>query len=801
MNVLLQDLRFALRMAARQPAFALTATAILALGIGANTAMFSVVNGVLIEPLPYPGSDRIAALWMSAEREGLDRFPMTHAHFDVYRQADSFEKSAVYWRTSVTLTGVESPQRLTTGYVSQQFFEVLGVTPAMGRGFVAGEDARDPAQVAVLGDGLWRRVFGADPEIVGKAVRLDGRSVTIVGVAPQGFEFPADVELWQPIGVDPSQAGAYFLRFIARLKAGVSPVQAKAETDQLGRQFALSRPDVHPDGPDFVSVVIPLKEEITGEVSGSLWMLFAAVGCVLLITCANVGGLLLARSSRRAREISVRRAIGAGRWRIVRQFLTESLLLAMLGGLGGLAAASLLIPAIVSAAPAGLPRLGEIAMQPKTVVFTAAVALLAAVAFGAAPAWRIQERGLREALQRSTANVAFGSRSRANAAAIIAQFALTLVLVWGGGLLLRSFQKAAASDPGFRSTGVLTLRLSLPRASYPERADVEAFYRDLLPRLRALPGVREAGATDQIPLTNSNNQTDYAPEGAETGERLIAGIRFASPGYFEAMGYRLLAGRFFDSQDGGANAQRLVVVDRKIAERHFTTESALGKRITFSSPGEEPEWSTIVGVVESVKHHGLDVDAQGMIYQPQSPVRARTTSLAIASASDPAELAAAVRSKVSELDSELPVYSIATIEELVSDALAQRRFTVNLLTGFGAFAALLASIGIYGVMSQSVAARVREIGMRQALGARRSDVLRLFVGDGLRLAATGLAIGAAATLLVGRVVKTSLYETPAHDPITLGAAAALLGVVALASVYLPARRAALLEPTAALREQ
>ncbi len=803
MKNLLYDLRFGLRVLRKNPGFTAVAVLTLALGIGANTAIFSVVNSVVLAPLPYPEPDRLVTLWFRANQ--LGRFPMTQGHFAFLREEkQSFENLAAYTPAFFTLTGEGEAERMRGAIVSHEFLPTLGIEPMHGRSFLPEEDTPNNNLVTLLSYGLWQRKFGGAPDIIGKSLQLSGRAFTVIGIMPLGFNFPSDAEIWTPIGVDPAQINSYYLRTLGRLKPGVSIEAAKAETDELGHRFALSRPDVHPDGADFNTLVTPLKEEMVGDVQPALLVLLGAVGFVLLIACANVANLLLARSTGRAREIAVRGALGAGRWRVARQLITESLLLAMLGGFTGLLIAVWAVGLLRGLPLDEIPRIDRLAIDLRVLAFTFAAMLVTGALFGLAPVVRALRLSLIETLKEGARGGGLSfSTSRTHGLLVAAQFALSLLLLAGAGLLLKSFGLLLQVDPGFRPESVLTVQLSLPGSTYPEPERVRQFYADLRGRVASLPQVTSAGLVGILPFSSRETQDSFTVEGRESEYRQspsIAGLRPISLGYFEAMGIPLIEGRMFSETDQ-ADGPPVTIIPQSMAQRYWP-DGAVGKRVKRGRPDDpESPWMTIVGVVGDVKERSLDGDSQFTLYYPHPQFTWNTMALVARTRGEPAAIVAAVREHVRQLDSEVPIYQVRTMEEAIDSSLKQRRFSTFLIGLFAAVALVLSAVGIYGTMALNVTNRLREIAIRMAIGAGRRTLLGMVLTRGLRLAVAGLAVGLVAALGLTRYLSSFLYGVSPLDAQVFVAASAILMLTGAVACYLPAYRATRVDPMLALRDE
>jgi putative ABC transport system permease protein len=780
----------------------------LALGIGANTAILSVVNGVLLAPLPYRESDRLLSWWFSSP-PGLPRYHLTQAHFAHYRDhAQSFESIAAYSRAGFSLTGDGEPERLDGANVTVDFFRVFEQHMLRGRAFAPEEGTPGKNLVCILSYGFWQRRFGGDKGVVGRSLILNDIPTQVIGVAPPDFDFPPKTDLWVPVGLNPQNTGYHYLRPIGRLKPGVTATQAHAELTRIIENFALARRDIYREGRlGGVVVSMPLKEDIVKEVKTPLLALLVAVGFLLLISCANVANLLLSRATLRAREIAVRFALGASRWRIARQLLTESLLLASLGAIAGFLLASWGIEGLRQMALEIIPRAEQARVDFRMIGFTTVVALLTGLLFGLAPAVSATRVSLQESLKESAKSSSAKANRRINDALVICQIMLSLLLLVGEGLLLRSFHNLLNVNPGFRAENALALRISLPSSrgsKYAQPEQSRDFFRRLRERVASLPGVRAAGLGAARPLSGQMYEDHYTIEGQDQPGNQPSGLsarRVATPGYFEALGTPVLQGRAILDSDHAA-APRVAVIDEELARRHWPNETAVGKRIHFGGPGNSNPnnpWLDIVGVVATVKDESLGEEAAAHIYLPLAQVADKSLDLIVRTAGDPAALAPAVQKQVWELDAQLPVFRIQTMERTVAETLGTRRLTNLLLGAFALTALVLASVGIYGVMSLNVNQRFHEFGIRLALGARAPDVLGLVLGRGLRLTLLGTGLGLLASFALTGWLKTLLFGVSATDPLTFILISFLLVIVALVACWAPARRATKVDPMVALR--
>ena len=823
---LVQDLRFALRSFRGSPGFATVAVVTLALGIGANTAIFTVVNAALLRPLPYRDAGRLAMVWNQLLNLGLTRFGASYAdYFDYRDQNQVFVDIAAFGSQQFDLAGSTQPERVPGVRVSANLLPMLGATVALGRTFTSDENQDGRDTVVLLSDALWRRRFGADPGLIGKTVSLDGSPHTVVGILPRGFRFSTDgsdsPDVWVPIALhpDPNRATEGVLRLVARLKPGITLERAQAEMStiaaRLEQQFHLYR-GPHGEDAGYAVEVVALREQVFGDLRQGLLVLLGAVGFVLLIACANVANLLLARAAARQKEMAIRAALGAGRLRVMRQLLTESLMLALLGGSAGLMVARWGLRLLLAVSPAQAVRLGAVTLDSRVLAFTLLVTLLTGLLFGLAPALEITRFNLNESLKEGgrawLAGVAGNMRRHFSrrAALVIAQVALSMVLVLGAALLIRSFVKLLEVDPGFNPEKLVTAQITLPQFQYREDYQVEGFFEQLLGRVRALPEVKSVAAVSSLPLNGRRGGDPFSIEG-RPWRPTAAGINTpqfmdhetVTADYFRTLQIPLIAGREFTEQDA-AGSLPVAVINQTMARGFWPPEDhidPIGKRIMPGAPHPGAAWLTIVGVVGDVKSAALDVASIPQMYRPLGQHPNRTMTLVIRTSADPMSVIAEVRRQLSALDKDRPLYHVAAMKQIVSDSVAPRRFDLLLLAAFAALALVLAAVGIYGVMSYSVSQRTHEIGVRLALGARSGDVLRLVARQGLTLAVIGVAIGVAASLALTRVVAGLLFSVRATDPITFVGVSLLLGCVALVASFVPARRATRVDPMVALRDE
>jgi putative ABC transport system permease protein len=811
-----QDLRYGARMLAKNPGFTTIAILTLALGIGANTAIFSVVNGVLLRPLPYEDADRLVVI--KEHRPDGRPSQVTPANFLDWRSQNTvFSEMAATFARPVNLTGATEAERITLSTVSASFFQLLGAQPALGRAFLPEEEQAGHAPVVIIGHGLWRRRFGAEPSVLGREITLDGRNYTVIGVAPPGFDWPPGpvlpnkTEAWiTPLRLAPELSpqaevtrmrGLGYLSAFARLKPGVSVAQAQAEMDTITARLRSQYPETNSAR---YNTVVPLHTFIVGEVRTALWTLLGAVTGVLLIACANVANLLLARNAARQKELALRAALGASRSRLLRQLLVESLLLAAIGGALGACLASLGVELLPSLSPGDLPRLAEVRLDARVFGFTLSLSLLTGLLFGLAPAWQMARVEVNATLNETGRGGGGGLRqSRLRGALIVSEVMLSLMLLTGAGLLFRSFINLQAVKPGFDPQQVLTLRVAPSGDRYQEIERRRAYYDQVIERLSALPGAQVVGAIDTLPLS-IGRKAGYSIEGRPPlppDQRLSANYRIVSPDYFRALGIPIAQGRGFNAGDH-ANATDVIVINQTLARRDFPTEDPVGKRISFATNERgEPIWFQIVGVAADVRSQDLKQEPEQDLFAPYSQTSPTGLSFVIRSAVEPEQLAAAAREAVRRIDPQQPVTEVRAMEQMVYETIAQPRFNLLLLGAFAGVALLLAAAGIYGVLSYTVTQRTQEIGVRMALGAQTGDVLRLIIGQGMKLALLGVGLGLAGALALTRWLESLLFGVSVRDPLTFALLALMLAAVALLACYAPARRAAKVDPTVALRQE
>jgi predicted permease len=803
------DFRYALRALRRSPGLSATVVATLAVGIGANAAIFSVVDAALLRPLPFAEPERLVAFWGTAPEKGLPVVNYPDALYVYFRtRSRTMDPIAAYDGAGLTLTGRGEPERLEGAVVTADFFRLLGRPPLLGRTFLAEEEAQGRTQVAVLGYGLWQRRFGGDPTIVGSPITLNGAPGTVVGVMPPGFDFPNRAELWVPLATDPQALHCWCYTTVGRLAPGTTPQAAAREiallTDDVLREREGRPPRTRPADPgepESRVVAEPLSRQLVGPARTPLLVLLGAVGMVLLIACANVANVLLARSSARGREIAVRCCLGASPWRIMRQLLVESLMLALAGAALGLGLAALALRALERVTVEHLPHVDRVGLDLPVLAFTLAVTLITVLLFGLAPALRGARLDMQPMLKDGARGTAAASTRRLNHAFVVVQFALSLVLLAGAGLLLRSFRNLLAVDPGFRADNVLVGRVALPDTAYTDPARARAFFDELVQRVSGRPGVTAVGLSSTAPFSQGNNQQPVMFKGQEPGPDQpipVTSVRMITPGYFAAVGTRLLRGRAFEDRDR-ETSPRVAIIDETLARRYFPDGDAIGHEVRLGGRTTDNPWRTVVGVVPSVKHRALERMPDHYVYLPQAQYPRWVMDVVVRAPADPGALAAALRADLRALDGSLPLYEVHTLEQAVARSLGPRRLTNVLLLAFALTALLLAALGIYGVMAVNVGERVTEFGIRLALGAVPRDVLALVLGQGLRLVVLGAAVGFAGAVAVTRLLGTLLFDVKPVDPVTFAGVGLVLAVVALAACYIPARRATATDPLRALR--
>jgi putative ABC transport system permease protein len=814
---MIQDLRLAFRGLINTPGFSFVAIITVALAIGANTTVFSLVNALLLRPLPYKNPRELVLLWEKFSAQGLDQIPVSAPEYLDYEKELKSLQIAGFDYVDLNLTAGEMPERVAGAVVTPSLFPVLGVRPVRGRAFTPGEFGEGNDNVVVISERLWKRRFNSDPEFVGKQLSLNGRSFTIIGIMSEAFQFPLplfnvqggtfgqQVDIWKPIAFtknDLESRGSRGWGIVGRLKPSVSLSQAQAEVDTIIAGWLPRFPDNYEPATRFGGTLYRFHDQVVGGMRTALVILLGAVALVLLIACANLTTMLLARAGAREREFAIRVALGAGPARLLRQILAESVLLALIGGLAGVLLALWGLDLLRALGSHTVPRIAEANLDLRVLLVTLVASVGTGILFGLVPALASAKPELTEALKEGGRGSTTGSRrNRVRNALVISEVALALVLLVGAGLLLKSFARLQNVDPGFEPRNVLTMELSLPVAKYPRGKPVADFYAEIIRRVQTLPGVETAALTSILPLSGTNSDSSFAIEGRDpTQEKVYPDeeIRSVTENYFKVLKVPLVQGRFFDERDT-EDAPQVVIINQALARKWFPNQEAVGKKITFSDPRKpDPKWITIVGVVGDIRHRGLDVEAKPEYYLPHLQNPHRGMIFAVRSKQDPRSLAESIRREIRRLDPELPAANVRTLENVASDSIAPRRLSVVLIGVFAAVALVLASVGIYGVMSFLVVQRTHEIGVRMALGAQRSDVLRLVVGHGMRLVLLGSVLGLVMALLSTRALNAMLYRVGAFDLTTFVGVTIALAFVALLASYIPALRATRADPMIAL---
>ena len=809
MKVLMQDLRFALRQMGKRPGFASVVVLTMALGIGANAAIFSVLDAVLLRPLPFKDPDRLVKVWSRFTGIGMpnDQNWVSAPEFRDYQQLNrSFSDLAAIGAASINLGVKGSPQRVEGAAVSTGVFSMLGTQPILGRTFLAEEGQPGRDHEVILSYGLWRRVFASNPGVVGNTIDIDGVPMVVVGVMPAGFSYPDETEIWGPLAftaddLSENSRGSHGYQVLGRIKPGLSLAQVQADMDRVGRTMIEQHRNYPYEKYGFGVILHPLLEETVGDVKPSLLVLMAAVGLVLLIACVNIANLLLSRSSERQKEMETRMALGASGGRLARQLLTESVVLAFTGGIVGLAITPWVLRGLVAIAAKSLPRAVHTSIDFRALALTAAVSLATGILFGLAPALQAGRKNNFNMLK-SGKNTEGRRPKRLRNALVICETALSLLLIASAGLLLRSFAQILKVDPGFRPDKVLTLRVALPDAVYRKPEQIRGFYSQLVERVQKLPGVQFAGAVSGLPLAGEGGSGTTTMDSQSVpleNTSPEADQRVATPDYFKAMGISLVSGRLFDARDSDT-APHVVIVDESLAQTFWPNQDAVGKRLHQGGRGgANPSWDTVVGVVRHVRNRTLEARSRVEVYWPatQKPVTAMTVT--VLTSGTPMSLAPTIQREVDSIDPDLPVYRVRTMTEVMGESLQRRRLALILLAVFAGLAMLLATVGIYGVTSYAAAQRKVEIGVRMALGADRGQVLRMMIRSGMGTIAVGLGIGVVLSLALMRLMSGMLFAVRASDPLTLGGAVLLLLAAAFVAIFFPARRATRVNPMIALR--
>lgn len=798
---ILRDVSYSVRVLLKNYAFTIVVILTLALGIGANTAIFSFANGILLRPLPYPQSDRLAVLDETALKRGIDSMSVSYPNFLDWREQNTvFEDIGAHYGTSrFSLIGAGEPIVIRGSYISHGLLEILRVSPQLGRTFTANEDRPEEDNVVILGHDLWQRSFGGDPNIIGQKITISNRARTVIGVMPRGFRFPEISEIWVPLALSTKTFTRtdHGISAIARLKDGVSFSEAQAEMNNIAARIEQQNPVTN----EGLGVkVTSLHENLSGDYREALLILLGVVGCVLLVACVNVANLMLARATARQKEFALRAALGAGRWRIMHQLLIESLLLAIVGGALGFALSLWALHVLLAAIPIQLPFWMDFGVDLRVLGFTAAITLLTAFIFGGVPALQTSRVDLNDTLKEGGRGSA-GIRARARNLLVVTEIALSLILLVGAGLMIQSLLRLQRVNIGLDARNVLTATVILPRAKYSEDEQRATFFKQLVERVRSLPGVQAAAATATLPLSGGNWGRSLTVEGypvLPVGQAPMIQHTVVTPGYFRTMGISLLAGRDFTDADAKGSPD-VTIVDERLAREYWPNDTPIGKRVRFGPPEDNEPWHTVIGVVSAVRHQRVQEDTRKSVYLPHLKMPVTGMSLVARTSSDPKDLVAAIRREVAQLDRDLPVSEIATMEEVVAESIWQPRLYATLFTVFAGGALILALIGIYGVMAFLVQTRTHEIGVRMALGATARDVFKLIVGRGMKLTAIGVVVGVGGAIGLTRLMHSLLFNTSATDPVTFILISVLLSLAAFFACYIPARRAAKVDPLVALR--
>jgi putative ABC transport system permease protein len=816
---MLSEIKVALRGLAKSPGFAAIAIATLALAIGANSAVFSLVNALLIRPLPYRAANELVLLWEKFPAQGLNRIPVSAPEYLDYAKRVQSMEVAGFTFDDFNLTAGNMPERLAGAVVTPNIFSLLGVDPVRGREFLPNEFGEGNDNVVVISERLWKRRFDSDPNLVGKELQLNGRAFTVIGIMPAKFEFPIPlfgiqgnqfaqrVDIWKPLAFTQDQLkqrGSRDYAVMGRLKPGVTVARAQAEIDTVISGWLKQFPDNYDPGTRFGATLYPFHDQVVGSMRTALVILSGAVAVVLLIACANLTTMLLARSSAREREFAVRIALGAGTGRLIRQLLVESVLLALGGAACGVMLSIWGLELLKQIGARTVPRLAEVNVDFAVLIVTALVAVATGIFFGLIPAFASAKPELTEALKEGGRGSTSGARrNRVRNVLVVAEVALALVLLVGASLLFKSFIRLQNVDPGFNSNNVVSMEISLPTAKYPRGKPVADFYAELVRRVETLPGVEGAGLTTILPLSGSNSDSSFSIEGAPPEQMKVfpdEEIRIVSPDYFKVLRVPLQAGRFFDQRDGG-DAPRTVIINQAFARKWFGNQDPIGRRITADDPrNPKARWMTVIGIVGDVRHRGLEFDPAPEFYVPHAQHAGGDGGmiLVVRVKQHPRSVTAAIRTELRQLDPELPAANVRTLDEVISESVAPRRMSVALLGVFAAVALLLASVGIYGVISYLVVQRTHEIGVRMALGAQRTDVLRLVVGHAAKLVGIGTIIGLILAVFSTRTLSALLYNVGAFDLATFVFVTVALAAIALLASYIPALRATRADPMIAL---
>ena len=808
MNKLFQDLRYGARILMKQPGFTFVAVITIALGIGANTAIFSLVNSILLRPLPFREPDRLVRLLQASPKLGLSSWGVSQADFAAYREQNrSFETLAIYNSGGINFTGEGEPERLPMTNVTADFFKVFGVNPLLGRTFVEGEDAAGKNVVCVISHAFWQRRFGGDPGVVGRTLNLNNTPTQIVGVMPAEFKFPrVEIDLWIPLELDTKRTAPYFFTVIGRLKPGAHTAQAQADTTEILQNFGRQHPNLSEavglnEGVGPRTIVTPIKEAMLGKTEKPLLVLLAAVAFVLLIACANVANLMLARATSRTREIAVRISLGATPRRVARQLLTESVLLSFIGAIVGVGLATAGIRMLDRLPITGIVRIEEVSLSGSVLAFTAGLTLLTGLLFGLMPALRAYAMGIDAGMRDGARGTV--SHRRLNSALVAVQFALSLVLLIGAGLLLKSFQRLESVNLGFNAENTLTMVATLPRAKYDNEEKALRFYEGAIERLRNAPGIRSVGLTTNLPFADGGNVDAFIvegqeiPEGGNVSQSEQAEIQSVTPGTFQALGIPLLQGRDFQHTDN-SNSPPVAIIDEPLARRYWPAGDAIGKRIQTTG---DRVWMTIIGVAGGVKHLNLAEEKRPHIYFAMAQLPAPRASFVVRTDGPPNAAVSTFRAAIKQFDPDIPLYMVRPMTEIIGQTLSTQRLTNILLTAFAILALALAAVGIYSTMSVYVGSRTKEFGIRLALGAQPGALRRVVMRQGILLTAVGVVVGVAGALTLTRTIQSLLFEVSATDPVVFTAIPLLLVFVSLLACYTPARRATKVDPLVALRDE
>jgi putative ABC transport system permease protein len=796
MSIFMKDLRYALRVLYKNRSFTIVALIVLALGIGANSAIFSFVNAILLRSLPYSESDRLVRIYSTSPGKEVRTFTSSYPDFlDWKNNNQVFEDMGAWARGTTTATGTDNPERFDTALVTPGFFNVLGVTPERGRVFTSDDDQPGTNQVIVLSNGVWQRRFAADPNIIGKPLTLEGTSYTIIGVMPADFNFLFPVDVWMPMSLNGKpnleDRGRHFISVLARLKRGVSLRQAQLDLQNIAARI---EKEYGKTNQGWSNNAVLLYDELTGGIRGPLWVLFAAALLVLMIACLNVANLQLIRAASRAKEMAMRMAIGATRGQLIRQLLTESLVLAVIGGLlglllgiGGISLLKSLMP------PTRIPRLNEVGLDGSLVLFTLGISLLTGVIFGLSPAFRALRPDLNETLKEGARSNTGGTSNRLRSLLVVSEIALALMLTVFAGLVIQTFKNLVNIDPGFKTENVVTMQLALPPSRYAGPPQIKDFYQRVLDNIKAQPGVVTAGATNNLPLIGGGGYLKIYLEGKQDTkpQEVMTGLQIATPDYFRTMGVPFLSGRDFTPQE-----DLVAIVNESTAKKFWPGENPLGKRVRFQPNGD---WITVIGIVADMKALGLTSAPRTEVFLALGQDTFRTGYVIVRTNVGTEAMVPSLRAAVSAIDKDMAIFNVKTLEKLVSDSIAQPRLNMVLLGIFAGLALILASVGIYGVMSYSVTQRTQELGVRMALGAQRRDIFSLVLKQGIILALIGVGIGVAGAIGLSKVLGSLLYGISATDPVTFISVALIMIVVALVACFFPARKATKVDPLTAMR--